>query len=551
MNPKSIVYRLAAVGFLAAAVLAGMLYLDRQAVSASPVDQLYSFSDDFSGDLSQWEVVYGDWIIDQGELQGTGWGGMIDAWIYAGDTAWTDYILQAEVNFVSSNAILVVRSTGHWQNEYRFDLWMQGGENSNTYQISKYQGGIETQLTPGLVSSPVPITDPCQVQILAQGDHLGLYINGEVVTEFTDPDPLLTGRIGLGVIWTYTSRFDDVLVSPLYAQKTAEKSIAHPGERINYTITAGNIGDKTMDDVQITDTLPISLTYEEGTLSASSGSAGYLNGVITWSGPISASQTVTITFGATVSRLPSMIGTSIINEAVFTAGGESLTRSASVDILPYLLYLPCVYRPCLPDVFTDDFSDPASGWEVADEEIYKLAYVEGEYQILVKPEGYIVWSMQDFGVYDYQVEVNVRPVKHLNGGTGIVFSMNDYGFYYFEISDGWYGLWRVSWEPWEWTTLIDWTTSSAIKTGFTTNRLKVVRIQGLIELYINGTRLASLNDVTYTGSWVGLASEGWADKYDTRYDNFSLTTGCLRPATQAVSSVEARWVESAGGRLRR
>jgi uncharacterized repeat protein (TIGR01451 family) len=550
MNPKSIIYRLAAVGCLAAAVLAGMLYLDRQAVSASAVDQIISFFDNFSGDLSQWEVSAGDWLIDQGELQGTGWGGMIDAWIYAGDTAWTDYILQAQVNFVSSNAILVVRSTGHWVNEYRIDLWMQGGENSNQYQLVRYKDGVETVLIP-LAVAPVPITDPCIIRIEARGDTLVLYINGQFVVAYTDLEPLLSGRIGLGVIWNYTSRFDDVMVSPFFASKTVNKSLAHPGELLNYTVTASNQGSQTVQEVQVSDILSYGLTYQEGTLSASSGSADFLNGVITWTGPITASQTVTISFAARVDPSPEMIGDSIINTASISDGVSSITASATTDILPYLLYLPCLYRPCLPDVFTDNFSDPASGWEVEEDTIYKLAYVDGEYQILVKPEGYIVWSVQDFGVYDYQVEVDARPVKHLNGGVGIMFSISDWGFYYYEISDGWYGLWRVSWDPWEWTTLVDWTTSSAIKTGFNSNHLKVVRVQGLIELYVNGTLLASLNDYTYTGSWIGMASEGWADKYDTRYDNFTLTTGCLGVTGQQLSTDSGLWVEGAGGRSKR
>ena len=48
----------------------------RAEASASTATTL--FSDDFSGDLSKWRVVTGDWSIQTGELLGHGWGGNVD-----------------------------------------------------------------------------------------------------------------------------------------------------------------------------------------------------------------------------------------------------------------------------------------------------------------------------------------------------------------------------------------------------------------------------------------------------------------------------------------
>jgi serine/threonine protein kinase len=180
------------------------------------------FQDDFSGDLSKWNIQTGTWSIQNGELAGQGGGGQIDGWIYAGDTTWQDYALQAKVIFVDYNAELVVRSTGHFQNEYRISLWQQmpGYYYSNMYQISKYQNGVTTSFTDGNIPSPVTITNPSIVRIEVKNDTIRLYINNQFVTEYTDQDPLLSGQIGLGVIWDYSNHFDDVIVTDLDINST-------------------------------------------------------------------------------------------------------------------------------------------------------------------------------------------------------------------------------------------------------------------------------------------------------------------------------------------
>jgi hypothetical protein len=91
----------------------------------------------------------------------------------------------------------------------------------------------------------------------------------------------------------------------------------------------------------MTDTLPVSVTYTNGTLTATSGSVGYSSGVINWSGTMNAAATVTVTFGASVSPNTPW-NTTITNTAVINGGGEILTRAATVRTYPPLLYLPLI-----------------------------------------------------------------------------------------------------------------------------------------------------------------------------------------------------------------
>ncbi len=945
MDQNGIPYRLAAVVIIAVIALVGLFYVDRAAAVNTSPDQDILFSDDFSGDLSQWNDLIGDWSIDQEELVGSGWGGNVDAWIYAGDTSWTDYALQTKVMFGNSNAILVIRSTGHWLNEYRFDFWQQGGENGNTYQVVKYQDGVIYDFTEGLISSPVPITNPSVISIQASGNRLFLYINGVYVAEFEDSNPLPNGRIGLGVIWNYTSRFDDVMVTTLppimmlppeqaaygnagktvtytvelenhtgqpdsfnldvlpgntwitslitdvvgpiddgeivtftvsvdvppeaqpgdfdtasisatsfaspsdsatatvkttatsnnfayvtqstyevtiidrelhlvvgnidieamgclgpdrlrltpsgnslyvfckwslnlivlnipeltldytisapagdddivfnvdesyafisspdqasiqvldiaaqsytttiplndgghissletsptgnliygagawsgggriyvidsrsfevismidfgsdvwdvvispdnqwlyasdrwgagiaiidvknfaivdiiqntgeltglalsldgtsifggrayygsvdsfdihnrsfiastwvggtvrdltmdctgeelylgsstnvvsvintgtynvdysiptpgksygvaicpqfqsniIARKAVDRNVSHPSELVNYTITASNAFTDTIESVIFTDTLPVDLTYKEGTLSASSGLVDYQNGIITWIGSITASTTITVSFGATVSPTAAF-GTSITNQVLFSAEGKTYQRSATINITPYTVYIPCASRACLPTYY-DDFSNPASGWSIERDEDYSIGYANGEYFITSNP-GWIVWSMRDFAVSDYRLEVYQRPAVSLDGATGIMFEINEYGFYLLEVSDGWYALWRVDAYYWDWIPLIDWTYSSDIRPGFQTNRMMVERIGNNIAVYANNKLLGSVNDGYYHGTWIGMTSSANTAFFDGRFDNFAVYTGsCVGSNTSGV-----------------
>jgi len=166
------------------------------------------------GDYAGWTPVAGWWTVENGKLRGTGWGGGIDAWIYAGDESWTDYVFEATVLLECGNGELVFRSTGHWQNEYRFELWRYDAPwYANCFHLCRYKDGKATILTGANIPSPVLITSPAYAKVEVIGSTIKLFINGEQIYEIEDSDPLLNGRIGLGVIWDCYGHFDDVMVT--------------------------------------------------------------------------------------------------------------------------------------------------------------------------------------------------------------------------------------------------------------------------------------------------------------------------------------------------
>ena len=146
MKRRTIVTLVAAAAALAWAAPAQSQFI------GSPRASAVLFQDDFSGDLSKWDVVAGTWDIVDEQLHGIGAGGGTDAWIYAGDGTWTDYALELTY-FGDAIVNFAVRSTGHWTNEYRIDVCATPNCFDLGYGFSIYRNGNNTPLGGGEFAS--------------------------------------------------------------------------------------------------------------------------------------------------------------------------------------------------------------------------------------------------------------------------------------------------------------------------------------------------------------------------------------------------------------
>ena len=126
------------------------------------------------------------------------------------------------------------------------------------------------------------------------------------------------------------------------SRKSVQPTLPVPGDTLFYTIRLYNPGP-AMPGVRVTDTIP-SNVYYLGDLWASAGSYGQTDGVITWSGTVSASVPITITFSVTATE---QIATSyaIVNTALINDGqGEVWSRQATAFVNGYTVYLPLIRR---------------------------------------------------------------------------------------------------------------------------------------------------------------------------------------------------------------
>jgi hypothetical protein len=159
-------------------------------------------------------------------MVGTGWGGGVDAWTYVTNTNFTgSTTVDVDVDMsllpggspdLRGNCEIVFDSTGHWENEYRLEIWSQDSPAyANRFHLSRYKNGVITELTAegGNELSPVPIPPRSHITVRRINNTISVYINNVRVKALTDADRLpAEGEVGLGVIWDWTAAFDNFFV---------------------------------------------------------------------------------------------------------------------------------------------------------------------------------------------------------------------------------------------------------------------------------------------------------------------------------------------------
>jgi 3-keto-disaccharide hydrolase/zinc-ribbon domain len=161
-------------------------------------------------------------------------------------------------------------------------------------------------------------------------------------------------------------------------------------------------------------------------------------------------------------------------------------------------------------LYADDFSDSTSGWETTSDSDGSVAYLDGEYRVVVYNANSVVWSnpatTRQF--LNFEIEVEARQVEGpLNSNYGVlVHYQEDERFYWFQVSSD--GHFTVALRQADgWKQLVDWQASSAIHQGMNTiNRLKVICIGDRYSFYINGVRVTDVTDDTLSGGNIGLAA---------------------------------------------
>jgi uncharacterized protein YkwD len=173
-------------------------------------------------------------------------------------------------------------------------------------------------------------------------------------------------------------------------------------------------------------------------------------------------------------------------------------------------------------LYRDDFADPASGWGVLDEVDRRHAYLEGEYQLLLKQPQRFTAAAPGFRCTDCIVEVDARLAGAQQGALGIAFSVtDDWQLYQLMVTaDQQFSLWKYT--NGQWTALLPWTHHAALRPGPATNRLRVEHYGADIRLLANGEPLSSTWDFSLSGNLrVGLTAESHDQSpVDARFDNF-------------------------------
>ncbi len=203
--------------------------------------------------------------------------------------------------------------------------------------------------------------------------------------------------------------------------------------------------------------------------------------------------------------------------------------------------------------YSDDFSDPESGWEVSSDEKRIKEYKDGEYHINIIVDDLTTWSfLPDATLGDFTAEVDIRQVSDVEDDAGALL------FRYVD-GDNWY---RVAISPLGTFSVMKrvegnyiyiqrWTESPAILTGQATNHLKVTCKGDQIAVFVNGQHLTTVRDLAFEEGRIALYGMAWKDKPNAHvaFDNLKLTAaedvpppllGPL-PLTDDFSDPESGW----------
>ncbi len=156
-------------------------------------------------------------------------------------------------------------------------------------------------------------------------------------------------------------------------------------------------------------------------------------------------------------------------------------------------------------VFQDDFASK-SGWTKETGENYGFDFVDGGYQIFVKIKEVPIWSVRTNTYQDVQLEVDAKQVDDTRGGYFGLVCRHTGGanFYAFVIgSDGFYGIAKKG------SGLFSFLKQGAVPpeanlSSDEPNRVRADCIGNTLSLFVNGVKVAEIQDKEYSQGDVGM-----------------------------------------------
>ncbi|MEI7987566.1 MAG: serine protease [Chloroflexota bacterium] len=173
-------------------------------------------------------------------------------------------------------------------------------------------------------------------------------------------------------------------------------------------------------------------------------------------------------------------------------------------------------------LFSDDFSNPDSGWDNINGQTGATHYANGQYNVSVVPPRTLVWGTPKKNFEDVIIQVNAKPLSY-NGDEdfGIICRYQDSdNFYALEVSaDGYYSIWKA--ENGERIILIDWQASYDIPQNGDEIVLAAACVGNQLGLAVNGQLIAEAQDTSFTGGDVGLIAGTWdTGGFNVGFDNY-------------------------------
>jgi hypothetical protein len=180
-----------------------------------------------------------------------------------------------------------------------------------------------------------------------------------------------------------------------------------------------------------------------------------------------------------------------------------------------------------PALLSDDFSDPASGWEAFESDNGAAGYGDGVYVVTSYGGGDTIWGIAGRSFTDTDIEVEatqVRAPANDNNDYGVACRVqeNGDGYYLLISGDGFYSI-LVGEQGAGFAPLVDWETSDQIRQGNARNTVRGICKGATLTLVVNGVQLASAQDGRFTQGDVALTATSYeAEETEIHFDNLTI-----------------------------
>ena len=184
-------------------------------------------------------------------------------------------------------------------------------------------------------------------------------------------------------------------------------------------------------------------------------------------------------------------------------------------------------RPKASLPWSDDFSDPTSGWYTEVGSGAEVGYQEGVIRVFIEGANLSAWAFGGHEFSDFRLAIDATQVAGPDDNEyGVQVRIRDSDhFYRFSISgDGYYQVTKHTKGERPELMTAEWVGSDAINEGAATNHLEVVCQGPAMIFFVNGQQLAQVEDADYASGDIGLYAGAFFETgVEIHFDNLSIT----------------------------
>jgi serine/threonine protein kinase len=178
-------------------------------------------------------------------------------------------------------------------------------------------------------------------------------------------------------------------------------------------------------------------------------------------------------------------------------------------------------------LFSDDFSNPSSGWPTIQNTRGEYSYQSDGYHIVVDEIESVLWAKTSTEFDNSSIFVDTKPLQRSkNGYFGLLCRIrDDQNFYYFVIrNNGEYTIGKYKNAEFQSLLTEGWKQNQAVKPGTQTNQIRADCSSETLRLYVNNVLLDEVTDTDFSSGFSGiLAASLDSQGFEVLFNKFLIT----------------------------